>query len=76
VSIKQLITLHLNLTGYHGLPIDDSPAVLKKAFAFYTDEIKPRREFHSDLVTCTVLSNAMYLGNNSVGQLNYLVIML
>lgn len=37
--------------GYPGRPIDDSEPVLKKAFAFFSDEIRPRREFHSDLVS-------------------------
>mmetsp|Transcript_14664 Transcript_14664/g.34588 ORF Transcript_14664/g.34588 Transcript_14664/m.34588 type:complete len:873 (+) Transcript_14664:100-2718(+) len=35
--------------GFPGLPIDDSEPVLEKAFAFYNDEIRPRREFHSDV---------------------------
>jgi len=36
--------------GYPGKPIDDGAPVLKKAFSFFNDEIRPRREFHPDLV--------------------------
>jgi hypothetical protein len=31
------------------LPIDDSPPVLSKAFQFFSEEIRPRREFDPDL---------------------------
>ena len=41
--------------GFPGLPIDDSEPVLEKAFAFYNDEIRPRREFHSDVVCAPIL---------------------
>jgi len=35
--------------GYPGLPIDDAPPELRKAFAYLNDEIRPRREFQSDV---------------------------
>ena len=35
--------------GYLGPAIKDEPPELKKAFEFYNHEIRPRREFHSDL---------------------------
>ena len=37
--------------GYPGLPIDDGAPLLSKAFAFYSDEIQPRREFYPELVS-------------------------
>ena len=36
--------------GYPGLPIDDNPPVLKAAFAYYNDMIRPRRDFHPEMV--------------------------
>jgi hypothetical protein len=36
--------------GFVGLPIDANPPDLRKGFAFFNEEIRPRREFHEDVV--------------------------
>lgn len=42
--------------GYPGLPINDAEPESKKAWAFFNDEVRPRREFMSDLVSSTETS--------------------
>ena len=36
--------------GYPGLRINDDQPELKKGFAYFNEEIRPRREFQPDLV--------------------------
>lgn len=54
--------------GYPGLPINDAEPESKKAWAFFNDEIRPRREFMSDLVSERAQATDISLFSESFGN--------
>lgn len=49
--------------GFPGLPIDDSPPETAKAFAFLNEEIRPRREFHEEMVRGSSFTGLLIVAN-------------